>query len=396
MALRDLWISSPAQIRDKHVQQIIAFAGDGRLLDGGGASDEFRTFLSHVPSDLLARYASDCLTESFTNSGHALQDVINEAGRRLGFTVEAGRYRGVAGQIGFDGLWRFPTGHASVVEVKTSDAYRIDLNTIANYRKALIAGGAIDGQASSILIVVGRQDTGDLEAQIRGSRHAWDIRVVSIEALLRLLALKEELEDPVTVRRIHDILIPREFTRLDQIVDILFSTAEEIKHEDLSEDDSEEPGHRHEPKFVPVAFHEACVERIQLTLRVPLLRESRATFVSPDRAVAVVCSVSKEHGRSDAPGYWFAFHPHQQQSLEAVSTSFVAFGCGSPKQVLLVPFPEFRQWLPNLNVTERDDRRYWHVHIGRDGSKFLLARNKSLSKVDLTRFLLSSKPEPAG
>jgi len=35
-----------------------------------------------------------------------------------------------------------------------------------------------------VLIVVGRQDTGELEAQIRGSRHAWDIRLISAEALL--------------------------------------------------------------------------------------------------------------------------------------------------------------------------------------------------------------------
>jgi hypothetical protein len=192
------------------------------------------------------------------------------------------------------------------------------------------------------------------------------------------------------VRRIHDILIPREFTRLDQIVDIVFSTAEEIRQEDLPEDESEEPERRHEPKFIPVAFHEACVERIQIDLKTPFLRESRATFASPDGSAALVCSVSKEHGRSDAPGYWFAFHPHQQQSLEGVSSAYVAFGCGSPNQVLLVPFPEFKQWLPNMNVTEREDRMYWHVHIGREDGRFLLARNKGLSKVDLTRYLLPS------
>ena len=42
MALVDLWMSSQDQLRQKHVQQIIAFAGDGRLLDGSEASNEFR------------------------------------------------------------------------------------------------------------------------------------------------------------------------------------------------------------------------------------------------------------------------------------------------------------------------------------------------------------------
>jgi hypothetical protein len=40
-------------------------------------------------------------------------------------------------------LWEFPDGHAAVVEVKTTDAYRIDLDTIAEYRRALIASGQI-------------------------------------------------------------------------------------------------------------------------------------------------------------------------------------------------------------------------------------------------------------
>ena len=40
MALTDLWLSSQEQLQDKHVQQIIAFAGEGKLSDGGIASSE--------------------------------------------------------------------------------------------------------------------------------------------------------------------------------------------------------------------------------------------------------------------------------------------------------------------------------------------------------------------
>jgi hypothetical protein len=51
----------------------------------------------------------------------------------------------------------------------------------------LITSGQLKEDQSSILIVVGREDTGDLEAQIRGSRHAWDVRLISVDALLRLM-----------------------------------------------------------------------------------------------------------------------------------------------------------------------------------------------------------------
>jgi hypothetical protein len=202
MALIDLWIHSRTQLEDKHIQQIIAFAGAGQLRDGSRASEELREFLSTIPSSLLQRYADQCLRDTFNGSGYALQDIINQAGRRLGFPVKDGRYCGSVGQIRYDGIWHFPDGHAIVVEVKTTDAYCIDLETIAGYRKALIKEGAVPEHSSSVLIVVGREDTGDLEAQLRGSRHAWDMRLISVDALMRLMTLKEEVEDPRIIRRI--------------------------------------------------------------------------------------------------------------------------------------------------------------------------------------------------
>ena len=52
MALTDLWTQSPDQISNKHAQQVIAFAGAGKLVDDGEASADFRSLLSLVPSDL--------------------------------------------------------------------------------------------------------------------------------------------------------------------------------------------------------------------------------------------------------------------------------------------------------------------------------------------------------
>jgi hypothetical protein len=48
------------------------------------------TFLS----DSLMAYAAHCLERPFSESGFALQDIINQLGKRLGFLVEPGRYRG--------------------------------------------------------------------------------------------------------------------------------------------------------------------------------------------------------------------------------------------------------------------------------------------------------------
>src|SRR5215216_5566310 len=229
MALTDLWLAAREQLADKLVKQIISFAGTGQLRDGGDASTEFRDYLARVPSTFLARYADECLKEPFDNSGFALQDIINQVGRRLGFAVAHGRYRGTSAHIGFDGLWRFPNGHAVIVEVKTTDAYRIDLNSIAGYRRALISQGECLEEQSSILIVVGRQDTGDLEAQIRGSRHAWDIRLISVDSLLNLVRIKESTDSQETNAKIRRLLTPVEYTRLDQLVDVVFTTTQDVE-----------------------------------------------------------------------------------------------------------------------------------------------------------------------
>jgi len=53
MSLSDLWLTSRAQLKDKQVHQIVAFARTGQLNDGGPASREFREFLSLVSSEIL-------------------------------------------------------------------------------------------------------------------------------------------------------------------------------------------------------------------------------------------------------------------------------------------------------------------------------------------------------
>jgi hypothetical protein len=392
MSLTDLWQSSPKQLSDKHVQQVIAFAGNGKLKDGNITSDEFRTFIDLIPSSSLARYASECLESRFDDSGLALQDIVNQSGRRLGFQVRDGRYRGTQNHVGFDGLWVSPYGDQIVVEVKTTDAYRIDLDRIADYRRALIKSGDVSEEHSSILIVVGRQDTGDLEAQIRGSRHAWDVRLLSVDSLFRLVSIREEIEGPSIARKICDILIPREYTRVDSIIDLVFATAAEV-HIEMPEDEITEAesadsstAEGKKPKFTPVSFHDECVVRIQEKLNIILIRRSKATFISPNKDMALICAVSREHSTSSGTGYWFAFHTHQREYLNTFQKAFVAFGCGSAETILLIPFKEFQEWLSGMNMTHTEDREYWHVQIIKDGNKFILLQKANVKRLDLTEY----------
>jgi hypothetical protein len=393
MGLSELWSTSREQLIDKRVHQIIAFAGDGQLTDGGTAAHEFRQFLALIPSDFLERYADECLRESFVGSGFALQDIVNQIGRRLGYSVTDGRYRGTVAHIGFDGLWKFPDGHVVIVEVKTTDTYRVDLQRIANYRRELITVGHMEEEHSSVLIVVGRQDTGDLEAQIRGSRHAWDVRLISIKALLHLMFLKERLDDPATIRRIGDILIPREFTRLDEIVDIVFKAAEETTDEEaeavaiVNLEENE--------RTAPVAFHSACIARVEEQFNHKLIRQTRSGYKSPDGSFAVVCVVSKTHDMAGHPSFWFGFHPYQKDFLAGAPESVLVLGCGSPEVVLAFPFRDFPPWLADMWTTSQGEKFYWHIRIHEEGGRFRLDRKSGVGRIDVTNYALRSRAEPS-
>jgi hypothetical protein len=364
----------------KTVAQILAFTGDGKLKDNSKTSNDFREFLSEIPSQLIKQFAENCLSESFTDSGLALQDIINQIGTRLSYSITNGLYRGKKNDIGFDGIWKSKDGHSIVVEVKTTDAYRINLDTVAQYRSRLIEEGKIDKEKSSILIVVGRQDTGDLEAQIRGSRHAWDIRLLSTDSLLKLLSLKETLNDTKTIQQITELLKPREFTRIDRLIELIFVASQDLQIETPTEEEIEEAtSEKKTRKFSderpsPANFNEACFMKVQDQLGINLVKQTRVSYSNQDKSTALICAVSKEYEQGQFTKFWFAFHLYQQEFLNEFQNSYVAFGCGKPENALLIPFKEFEPFLQNCGTTENERSMYWHIVIHYREKKYLIGQ----------------------
>lgn len=383
-SITTIWTTSKKTFDEKSLSQILSFAGDGKLKDGNVTSTEFRELLEKVPFSLLKRFADNCLTDKFDDSGYALQDIINEIGTRLGFSVEPGLYQGKRNAIGYDGIWTSEEGYSIVVEVKTSDAYRINLDIIADYRKKLIEQSRIDKNNSSILIVVGRQDTGDIESQIRGSKHAWDIRLLSTDSLVKLLDTKEALNDTKTIQQINELLKPQEYTRIDKLIELIFLTSKDMQ---LSDADDEEliednenattPKKRRkssEEKTIPVNFHDKCLSQIEKKLKVDLVKQGRISYADKNTSTGVICSISKLHKQGQYDKYWFAFHPYQRDFLRTVQNGYVAFGCGTPDDIFLIPFDVFELLIPSLWITDKEDRMYWHVVIHERNGKYLLAQ----------------------
>jgi hypothetical protein len=314
MPLLSLWQSNAAAISEFTIEQVVATAGDGNLKDGSFCSQELQSYLAEIPSEKLATYVSQCLSSKLEKGGMILQDLVNELGRRLDYKVTNGRYQGTVNAVGYDGIWLSPEKGTIITEIKTTDAYRISLDTIAGYRQKLLAAGTIVGDPS-ILIVVGRQDTGEVEAQIRGSRHAWDIRLISAEALIKLVKLKENSDDPETGRKIRSVLSPLEYTRLDRLVDVMFTAATDAGPVVVgidAESDILEPSIINEPasasitseitgvwEFTAPALLEKkrdeIVKAMSHHMRAPLIKKSRALFWNADHSKRIASTISKRY-----------------------------------------------------------------------------------------------------
>lgn len=371
MPLLSLWTSNPAAVTQLNVEQVVATAGDGKLRDNSTCAAELREYLAQVSREKLAEYAEHCLSSAFPKSGLVLQDIVNELGRRLDYSVENGRYQGTPGAIGFDGIWLSPEKTAIIVEVKTTDAYRIPLETIAAYRSKLQEAGSLGGRAS-ILIVVGREDTGELEAQIRGSRYAWDMRLISVDALLTLVRLKESTEAGVTGSKIRSVLVPMEYTRLDNLVDVMFTTAKDVEatvEAENPEDTGSDPqiegsGWVFTPSHLIDAKRDAILNALALRDGKRLIKRSRALYWDASHTYRAVCTISKRYTKKGQPPYWYAYHPAWDAFLSEGAESYLVLGCADANIAFVLPLSTIRAHLDELNTTtSKDGSHYWHVKI---------------------------------
>jgi hypothetical protein len=205
--------------------------------DPNSACARFRTYLQenvHSVSDLRA-YVDAALSSSGDQYNKALQDLINHAGHLLGFDVTFGRYRGVQGQIGFDGLWRSSTNQALVVETKTTDVFAVRTAVLLGYINDLVSEGRLTRSDQAIgLYVYGRFDaaTSQLEKAIIAERRQEQLRVVSVDALLNLLELKQEYE--LEHETVFQLLLPSP-VRVDTIVNLIFDIASQERREAVEE-----------------------------------------------------------------------------------------------------------------------------------------------------------------
>lgn len=206
------------------VKQILDLVG--KLDDTPGEvtpRERFRRFLKENITEVgqIRDYIEECLRYSGDQYNRALQDLVNYLGHFLGFEVTFGRYHGVQGQIGFDGLWKSPTSFFIVVEVKTTDVYAIKTATLIGYVNALISEQQISDWDHALgLYVIGRPDAElrQLENAILAEKRTHQLRIISVESLLSLAELFNEYD--VSHEDILAVLRPSG-TTVDPVVNLM-------------------------------------------------------------------------------------------------------------------------------------------------------------------------------
>ncbi len=255
----------------------------GSLDDSPGdntARERFRTFLAKSVTTVgaLRDYVETCLRTSGTQHHRALQDLVNHCGRLLGFRVEFGRYQGVAGEPGHDGLWESPAGFFIVVEVKTTDTYAIQTKTLVSYVDDLISSRRIpDWDHALGLYVVGRADASlsQITSAIIAEKRTHQLRIVSTDSLLSLAELMETYD--VTHEEVLALLRP-----VGPVVDHMVQLIARVASEEEAEAPVEPPGTGTPPGVAPAA-EQAETER--LFLLTPVANEAEASAEATIRSL---------------------------------------------------------------------------------------------------------------
>ncbi|MEM2981220.1 MAG: EVE domain-containing protein [Thermoproteota archaeon] len=198
----------------------------GKLDDSPGTDtprERFRKFLSdNVKNPSIVRdYIEECLRNSGEQYERAFQDLVNHLGILMHFKVEFGRYQGVSGEIGFDGLWKSSDDFSIVVEVKKTDVYTIRTSTLFSYISELVSEKKIASLDNALgLYVIGKigPGTSQLENTIIAEKRTDQLRVISVESLLSLAELMSEYD--VSYEDILAIIKPSG-PKIDPIVDMI-------------------------------------------------------------------------------------------------------------------------------------------------------------------------------
>ncbi len=182
--------------------------------------------------------------------------------------------------------------------------------------------------------------------------------------------------------------MPFEYTRLDKIIEIAFTVAEEVSEAEEEQTpadaaaDIDSPKQRHTPGDVLEQVR-TKIERALSGNYSPLIKRSRALYWSVDKSVRAAVTISKLY---DNGGFWYAHHPPWETFLSKGTTGLLVLGRIGRDEAYAIPYAWIHAKLGYLYITERKDTKYWHLVLQPDSDQRLLLRLKNGESESLEAF----------
>lgn len=355
------------------------------LKDGSQESIDFREQLKAADLETIERQLDSVL--SGASDGKVLQDIVNALGVHIGFNVEFGLYQGKKGSIGFDGYWWLPNIHL-VVECKTTDAYRISTNVVNKYAVELAAERGLSKQPD-ILLVVGRVETGDIEAQIRGSRLDDRMSVIGVESLLDFAKTISELAGGPATDKLRQTLVPRDHTRLDElsslISEVVYETRQMVAIENLENAGTSSDLDQDESKVSATAKEKilGCISA-ELGTLTPVPRTRNRFLSDADSARHILFAISKRHNRTDQQ-YWYSLPKSWVDGLGEDGALLILHMEGD-SGFYQIPWDSMRPLLSGFNLSPNRSGASWHIGLSDTNGRVEMLLPRLNTREDIQSF----------
>ncbi|MBM5812440.1 MAG: hypothetical protein FJ191_10825 [Gammaproteobacteria bacterium] len=197
--------------------------------------------------------------------------------------------------------------------------------------------------------------------------------------------------DDVT-EKIHTILRPFEYTRIDQIVDFVFTTVEDKElqiEDDIALPNIKETQERRIQQRTPREIIDAkkveAIERLARRESAAIQKRRNSLYSDPSDDLHAVVVVSK---RYDDDGYWYAYHEEPQRKFLAQGKKgFLVLAMTDKDFAFAVPYAALESVWNDLHQTVLDSGRiYKHLLTYEVNGKFLLRIRNVDTHLDLDEF----------
>jgi hypothetical protein len=136
------------------------------------------------------------------------------------------------------------------------------------------------------------------------------------------------------VKQIRQLLQPFEYTKIDRIIDVIFTTAVSVESQQEIEQDvpkiefeGREPGKQIRTNLESLnAKRHQAVEAFATLKGKELVKRSATFFWSTDKKFRVCCAVSKRY-ESDYQPSWYAYHPKWDAFLAEGEEAYFIISC---------------------------------------------------------------------